>query len=119
VVDLPSSPFALAPTNQGVVGSNPAGRANQTRACSDAGPCHSQPATDGSSLCATPYDYLVHYPGDAVREGKRSYKYADASRHPLGNVIVVGPALREIAGDEERKGGDDEAEHGVGRASVR
>ena len=54
---------------------------------------------------------LVHYPSDAIRERKRKNDDADASRHPLGNVVVVGPAFHEIAGDEEREGGDDETEH--------
>jgi len=53
--------------------------------------------------------YLIHKPSNGIRDGKRNYENAYASRYPFGKVIVVSPALDVIAGDEERDGGNENA----------
>lgn len=56
--------------------------------------------------------HLIHHPGEAIRKHECKNEDADASRHSLWEVVVVRPPLDEVAGDEERDGGDDKAQHG-------
>ena len=50
-------------------------------------------------------DHQVNDEGQAIRHSRCSDEYHDASRHPLGNVHIVKPALDEKRGNETRDGG--------------
>lgn len=53
--------------------------------------------------------FLIRNPSNGIRDGKRNYEDAYASRYSFGKVIVVSPALDVIAGDEECDGGNENA----------
>src|SRR4051794_36999117 len=47
-------------------------------------------------------DDQPHQPADAVRDGKRQHEDGRAARHPFRDLVLVHPALDEVARRKER-----------------
>src|SRR5438552_18140600 len=54
-------------------------------------------------------DQAVDQPACAIGDGKRQREDGCVARHPLRDVVVIHPALGEVAGGEERDRRDDDA----------